>query len=430
MAALNRKISFLTVLWIILTASVVLAEPAYWRGYRKRSQDKDTSIRSSSGEFTRRFSSSSGFARTHGRRERQVRAGRRLHKSGRHPVAQYRAAHLHERARYGTDYMQRRTTHQQRFARSTVISVSKSSDRYASRRRHRGIARRRTGHSGLGRKRIYHRRYHSRPRYKHIVYYHHGPYYHYRYTHPGYHKKYLFISFNGYWPSNYRYRRYWWYSYHPYRWYGYRPQVYIINGTTDYYTYDSYYEPLQSGEYISGVQVPDYEALADVRRRLEQTETVPAEATAADDYFEQAVEAFEKGDYALAGRTFQLAHQIEPDDFVLTFAYTQSLFAEGKYVQAADALKSALANGKGVFFARGLYSDDGILHQHIELLEEAVQKDPYNADLQLLLGYELLGAERYEAASKHLRTAQLHLENRAAAKFLIEQAQKFQEADK
>jgi hypothetical protein len=59
------------------------------------------------------------------------------------------------------------------------------------------------------------------PSYYFGVWYNWGPYWSLSYVHPYYHRKYVFVSLGGWWPTNYRYVRYYTYGYHPYDWYGY-----------------------------------------------------------------------------------------------------------------------------------------------------------------------------------------------------------------
>ena len=54
----------------------------------------------------------------------------------------------------------------------------------------------------------------------------------------------------------------------------------------------------------------------------------------------------------------------------------------------------------------------------IEQLSRAVQLSPEDSDLQLLLGYQLLGTDKLESAAGHLDSAALDSNNRQAATLL------------
>ncbi len=125
------------------------------------------------------------------------------------------------------------------------------------------------------------------------IHYHHNRRHKFVGHYPFYHRKYIFFSLGGYWPGDYLYRRYYWYGYHPYQWYGRYPTIYGSGSYgVGYYSYEPY-----------GV----YDDFADVRDRLYGAESEPPDdVTLADIYFEEGVQAFEKGDYALAAEKFGL----------------------------------------------------------------------------------------------------------------------------
>jgi uncharacterized protein HemY len=58
-----------------------------------------------------------------------------------------------------------------------------------------------------------------------------------------------------------------------------------------------------------------------------------------------------------------------------------------------------------VFYPRGLYKDDDTLYKHIDGLMDQIEKSPSDADLQLLLGYHLLGIGEAEKALDPLQKA-------------------------
>jgi len=247
-----------------------------------------------------------------------------------------------------------------------------------------------------------------------------GPRYTFGFFWPYYHRRFIFISIGGYWPS-YAYRRYYWYGCHPYAWYGDYPPEYVIAGDTyNYYYYSD--------------KPPQSQAVAEAQEKLEEKPPAePAQETQADRYFDQAVKAFGAGDYAAATAKFHDAQQLSPNDIVLPFAHAQALFAGGEYTKAAEVLRGALAKSspdkEGVFYPRGLYSDQTVLQQQVEQLAQKVETDPYDADLQLLLGYQLLGAGKHDEAASHLQSARLNPNNTQAATTLINLLEKLQKPE-
>jgi len=266
-----------------------------------------------------------------------------------------------------------------------------------------------------------------------------GPWSTFRYFYPYYHRKYLFVSLGGYWPLSYRYRRYYWYGYHPYTWYGYYPIAREVQGDTyNYYTYNYYNDDNAvasvSGPVIDGITPVDHNTFADVREKLaQQAAEEPGEVTLADTYFEEAVKAFEADNYEVAIEKFGEAMALAPDDIILPFAYSQALFAKEQYSEAAEVLRGTLANvspdKEGVFYPRGLYSDDDGLFEQINRLAEKAELYSFDADLQLLLGYQLLGIGKLDEAVEPLQRASRDMENAVAATTLLNVLEKIRTTD-
>ena len=274
------------------------------------------------------------------------------------------------------------------------------------------------------------------PRYHYPVYYRWGPYYRSHWVYPYYHRKYVFVSLGGWWPWHYRYSRYYWYGYHPYIWYGYHPVPReVAVGSTNYYTYNYYTGEgdtvvADSGALPYGI---DEATLANVQERLAQQQAgEPAAQTQADVLFESGVKSFEAGQFAGASQAFAQAMTLAPDDMILPFAYSQALFANNQYSESAEVLRAALEEvspeEQGVFYPRGLYADDDALFSQIEALLDKVETYGFDADLQLLLGYHLLGVGEIDYARAPLEQAAGDLQNAKAAKVLLDLLDKMAEA--
>jgi len=279
------------------------------------------------------------------------------------------------------------------------------------------------------------------PGYRFMVHYGWGPRFAFRYFYPYYHRRYVFVSLGGYWPLHYRYTRYYWYGCHPYRWYGYYPIAREVAGDTyNYYTYNYYNNGDTTASEVyqptSEIQPVDHTTFADVRERLAQEAAgEPDQVSLSDRYFEDAVKAFGAGDYDLAAETFAKAIEFAPDDMILPFAYCQALFAGEKYTEAAEVLRTALAKvspeKEGVFYPRGLYAKDDVLLEQIGELAKKAELYSFDGDLQLLLGYQLLGIGEIDEAVEPLRLAGQNLRNASSATVLLELLEKIriQKAD-
>lgn len=280
-----------------------------------------------------------------------------------------------------------------------------------------------------------HYRLHHRviwPSYHYPVCYRFGHHTMFRHVYPYYHRKYVFISLGGWWPLDYSYARYYWYGYHPYVWYGYYPIAReVASDNYNYYTYNYYYQN-DDGEYTSagsqmpaeaGAQPVDRSTWADVREKLDQQDAQPAAATLADTRFEEGVKSFEAGNYDVAARQFEEALRLSPGDVILPFAYAQALFANGRYTESATLLRKALSTAspekEGVFYPRGLYANDDVLFAQIEDLVENLDRFGYDGDMQLLLGYHLLGVGETGYAREPLEIAGQDLQNAESARVLL-----------
>ena len=108
----------------------------------------------------------------------------------------------------------------------------------------------------------------------------------------------------------------------------------------------------------------------------------------------------------------------------LPFVYAQALFAAGRYSQSADVLREALTNldtdKQQVYYPLGFYRDLAVLNDQIAGLAEEAAAKPADAELQLLLGYQLFGVARYEEALEAPHKAEPSYVNKEAATVLIE----------
>jgi tetratricopeptide (TPR) repeat protein len=212
----------------------------------------------------------------------------------------------------------------------------------------------------------------------------------------------------------------------------------VKSDSYNYYTYNNYYYTGDSGattyEATGELAAVDENTFADVRDRLAQEQAQePDSGTLADTYFEKGVEAFEQGQYTRAADLFAKAMELAPEDIILPFAYVQALFAGEHYQDAAEVLRMALTSvnveEEGVFFPRGLYPDDETLLAQIDILQTKAQLSEPNYDLQLLLGYQLLGIGELEQAYEPLQRAGQNLLNVPAAEILLNLVEKIRAAN-
>jgi tetratricopeptide (TPR) repeat protein len=233
--------------------------------------------------------------------------------------------------------------------------------------------------------------------------------------------------------------RYYWYGLYPYSWYGCYPIAYETGSDTyNYYTYNTYNydsgtsQDYTTSEYSGPLEGVDETTFEDVRQKLEQQrQQQPDEETITDKFFDDGVKAFEQGDYGTAAKAFADAIALEPNDLILPFAYVQALFASEQYSRAAVILRSALermpAEEQGLFFPRGLYSDDEVLFGQIGELQSKAETFTFDPDMSLLLGYQLIGVERNDEARQWLERSGQYEINEGSAVILLGLLDKLEE---
>lgn len=257
------------------------------------------------------------------------------------------------------------------------------------------------------------------PSYYYHVGYHYGPHFGVRFVWPFYHRKHVFVSIGGYWPADCHRMRYYWYGWHPYVWYGYSPIPRVVDGPDNYYTYNYY--GYGADDAITPV---DHTTFADVRENMAQPPQEPDKQGPADAYFDRGVKAFELGNYQEAAEEFRIAMALDQTDTVLPFAYSQTLFSSGQYAAAADVLRLALERidpkNTTIFYPRGLYTDEEALFKQIDVLVEKAESALDDTDLQLLMGYHLLGIGEVQSALEPLERASFDPRNRKATSVLID----------
>ncbi len=239
---------------------------------------------------------------------------------------------------------------------------------------------------------------------------------------PYYHRKYVFVSIGGHWPSYHNRMRYYWYGAHPHQWYGYDP---IPRQENNYYTYNYYDTPSSqtSGALSSPLNIVEAELPAP-----------PQHQTPADQRFSEAVISFEDGQYVVAANLFRQAMMLDREDIIIPFAYAQALFADKEYLLAVLALRNALThinpNENSIYYPRGLYKQDDDLYLQIDELMMACDRMPYDRNLKLLLGYHFLGIGETDAAAEYLQEASRTPQNAEGASVLLALIQQIRDAEK
>jgi tetratricopeptide (TPR) repeat protein len=134
------------------------------------------------------------------------------------------------------------------------------------------------------------------------------------------------------------------------------------------------------------------------------SESEDPKVRAANELFDAAREAFRRGDYATAQADVEKAIEQLPSDAVLHEFRALTLFAQGRYSDAAATLYAVLAAGPGWDWATmsALYSDVSAYTQQLRALEDYARTHPNTGDARFLLAYHYLVLGYKDEAVKQL----------------------------
>jgi tetratricopeptide (TPR) repeat protein len=125
----------------------------------------------------------------------------------------------------------------------------------------------------------------------------------------------------------------------------------------------------------------------------------------ANKQFDAARDAFKGGDYARSQALVEKGIELLPSDATLHEFRALTLFAQGRYKDAAATLYAVLAAGPGWDWTtmRGLYPDEDTYTRQLRALENYVRKDPQSADARFVLAYQYLVLGVKDEAAKQLQ---------------------------
>ena len=149
-------------------------------------------------------------------------------------------------------------------------------------------------------------------------------------------------------------------------------------------------------------------------------------------HLDNIAEVFAAGDYDKALLLAKEAVDDEPDSAALRLLYSQTLFATEKHAYAAVVLRQALAQiqRQDLSYPIGFYPNADALNAQIDNLAQKVKDNPDRADLQLLLGYQLLGVRKVDQAEQALQKARDDVINADTARVLIDVLQNARQTEK
>jgi len=205
-----------------------------------------------------------------------------------------------------------------------------------------------------------------------------------------------------------------WYA-RPYFWGGFATG-YALGAVADWAYVNPYYVDPAYGvsEIVYDYSQPLPPPVADVGQ---VTEYAPAQTPAPDNLtpglsqqqalrlFDTARTSFQAGDYATAQATAEQAIRLQPGDAVLHEFRGLTLFAQGKYADAAATLYPVLAAGPGWDWQtlKVLYPDNVTYRLQFDALAAYVAANPQDASGHFLLAYHDLVLDDRDAATRELQ---------------------------
>ena len=143
--------------------------------------------------------------------------------------------------------------------------------------------------------------------------------------------------------------------------------------------------------------------------------------TAANRQFDAARSAFKSGDFAGAQALAEKAIEKLPSDATLHEFRALTLFAQGKYKEAAAALYAVLSAGPGWDWATmvGLYPDEPTYTRQLRALENYVRANTDSAEARFVLAYQyLVLGHKVEAIKQLQQVVRLQPDDKLSAALL------------
>ena len=133
---------------------------------------------------------------------------------------------------------------------------------------------------------------------------------------------------------------------------------------------------------------------------------------------------FKQSDFTAAAVRFKAATEVDLTDPISHFAYGHTLFALGRYAEAAASIREGMARypdwGKVSMNRRSVYRDPTEFDQRLSHLKAWVEAHPEETDVWFLLGYYYYFTQQPQRAQETFqRVVELDPHDRQARYFLM-----------
>ncbi len=132
---------------------------------------------------------------------------------------------------------------------------------------------------------------------------------------------------------------------------------------------------------------------------------------------------FKQSDFTAAAVRFKAATEVDPTHPMAHFAYGHTLFALGRYAEAAASIREGTSLypnwGKVRMNHRSFYRDPAAFDERLSRLEGWVEAHPEETDVRFLLGYSYYFTQQPQRAQETFqRVVELDPRDREAQYFL------------
>jgi tetratricopeptide (TPR) repeat protein len=139
--------------------------------------------------------------------------------------------------------------------------------------------------------------------------------------------------------------------------------------------------------------------------------------------------SFKKADYQMAARLFKAAIDKKKDSPVVHIAYGDSLFALGRFGEAAEAIVKGLEiypkYAESRINRRDFYGNPSEFDSQLQNLEAYVSKNPSDNNARFLLGYNYFFIQDYDRADEQLQAVLTNRFLHSSARYLHNLIQKY-----
>ena len=155
---------------------------------------------------------------------------------------------------------------------------------------------------------------------------------------------------------------------------------------------------------------------------LENFKSESMEELSVDELIKYGWLFFKKSDYQMAAQLFKRAIEKKKDTPVVHIAYGDSLFALGRFEEAAEAIATGLEiypkYAERQINRRDFYGNPSDFDLQLRNLEAYVHKNPSDPNARFLLGYNYFFIQAYDKADEQLQAVLTNRSLQSSARYL------------